>query len=102
MHSGDLNIRIVVKSSTAVDDLGQPTNETTIATLWAKRQPLRGREIAAAGTIGGEQTETFTIRYRPDIQPKMIVEYGGTRYAIGYVAEVLRQDYLDLVCTRFN
>ena len=103
MKSGDLNSRIVIKQLGAVDALGQPTGTpTTIATLYSKRQPQRGREVAASGTVAAEQTEIFTIRYRTDIQPKMILEYGGVRYQIEYIAEAVRREALDLVCRKFE
>lgn len=103
MKSGELNRRVTITQLGALDDLGQPTGTpTTIATLWAKRQPQRGREVVTAGTIGSEQTEVFTIRYRTDIMPKMRLEYAGITYQIETITEVEIKQSLDLVCRRFE
>jgi SPP1 family predicted phage head-tail adaptor len=103
MRSGDLKARVIIKQLGSLDALGQPTGTpSTVATLWAKKQPQRGREVAASGTIAADQTETFTIRYRTDIMPKMILEYRGIRYSIEYIAEPSPKEELDLVCRRFE
>jgi SPP1 family predicted phage head-tail adaptor len=103
MRSGDLKARVIIKQLGSIDALGQPTGTpSTIATLWAKKQPQRGREVAAAGTIAAEQTETFTIRFRNDIMTKRILEYRGISYSIEYIAEPSPKEELDLVCRRFE
>ena len=103
MTAGQLDIRIAVQQLGSLDALGQPTGTPIlIGSMWAKRQPQRGREILAAGTIGDEQTEVFTVRYRTDIEPKHIVEYSGVRYRIANIVEAQRREWLDLVCVRFE
>lgn len=101
MQAGPLNCRVTIKQLGSLDDLGQPTGApSTVATLWAKKQPMRGREIATSGTIAAKQTETFTIRYRTDIQPKMLLEYRSITYQIEYIAEPTLKQELDLICRR--
>lgn len=101
--AGAYNIRVIIKQLGTLDSLGQPTGTpTTIATVWAKKQPQRGREVAASGTIAAEQTETFTIRYRTDIMPKMLLEYRSITYQIEYIAEPQLKQELDLICRRFE
>jgi len=103
IRSGHLNCRVTIKELGSLDDLGQPTGTpTTVAVLWAKKQPQRGREVAASGTIAAEQTETFTIRYRTDIMPKMLLEYRDITYQIEYIAEPSAKEELDLICRRFE
>jgi SPP1 family predicted phage head-tail adaptor len=102
MRTGDLDIRITVRQRGTLDAFGQPTVPTNVATLWAKRQHQRGREVISTGQVGGEQIETFTIRWRSDIEPKMFVEWQGKTYEIQNVVEAERRVWLDLVCQRWQ
>jgi len=102
MQSGQLDTRISILSRNGADELGQPTGLTLVANLWARRQPNRGREVIAAGTIGSEANETFTIRYRTDIAAGQLVTYNGKQYEITYIAEPERRVSLDLVCRVYN
>ena len=61
--------RVAIKvNSTAKDDLGGniPT-PTTLATVWAKVQPLRGQEMKDIGRLAAKQLYLVSIRYRADV-----------------------------------
>ena len=60
-------VDIKIKSYTK-DDLGAnvPT-VTTLATVWAKVQPLRGSEMKDIGRLANKQLYLVTIRHRTDL-----------------------------------
>lgn len=61
--------RIAIKvNSYAKDDLGAniPT-ATTLTTVWAKVQPLRGNELKDIGRLAAKQMHLIIIRHRTDL-----------------------------------
>ena len=98
MTAGTLDKRIVIKRPGSLDSIGQATGAaTTVATVWAKRQPQRGRDMQQSGRDVSENLETWTIRFRTDIQVKDFFEYGGERYDIEAILYPDRKQSLDLV-----
>lgn len=70
--AGKLNQRITLQQRAAgTDQLGQANGawaDLAVApTVWARAEPLRGREFFAAGQQQRELTARFVIRYRSDI-----------------------------------
>lgn len=67
---GQLDQRVKLQRRAAgVDARGQPNGEwETVATVWAKVRPLRGRELFAAGQMQEVSDVEVTIRYRSDIR----------------------------------
>jgi SPP1 family predicted phage head-tail adaptor len=102
ISAGELRDRIAIKARPSDDDaIGQPDGDnTTVVTLWAKRQPNRSREVFASGRDLDEQTETFTIRYRTDITAAHLVEWNGSAYEIQNVLTVGNKEELDLICRK--
>jgi SPP1 family predicted phage head-tail adaptor len=102
IRAGDLRERITIEQRSAgVDALGQPlTTWATVATVWAKAEPLRGREFFAAGQLQGELSVKFTIRHRADVAETMRVLWRGQAHEI--VAPPINvdgaRDALELMC----
>lgn len=92
LNAGELDQRITMQSPAAtVGALGQRTEAwSTVATLWAKATPLRGREFFAAGAMQSEAAVRFSIRYRTGINGTMRVLWRGVAHAI--VAEPMDVD----------
>lgn len=64
LTAGDLDQRITVTRVTETPDGagGFTTTETTLGTIWAKVEPIRGQERVIADLLGG--TETYRIHVR--------------------------------------
>ncbi|WP_339273628.1 phage head closure protein [Paenibacillus sp. FSL W8-0426] len=77
MNPAKLNRRILLqrKSEADEDDSGYPVNPGNewedVMTLYASREPLRGREFFAAAAANAELTLRYKIRYRDGITPDM-------------------------------
>lgn len=71
LNTGKLNRRVAFqKYVPKTDDAGFPSKEkewVTQFTLWASREPLRGREYFAAAAAQAETTVRYKIRYREGI-----------------------------------
>jgi SPP1 family predicted phage head-tail adaptor len=100
--AGDFDQRIVIEQpSSGVDVLGQRVETwSTLATVWAQAQPLRGREYFAAGQTQSEADVRFRIRYRTDVNSAMRVQWRSVPHAI--VAPPMdvdgQQHTLELMC----
>lgn len=53
-----------------------------VATVWAAVKHVRGSEYFAAAAVNAEQTVTFTIRYRAELNTDHVIKYGDTLYNI--------------------
>ena len=101
--AGALDQRITLQARTAsVDALGQGVETwTDVCTVWAKAQPLRGREFFAAGATQSETSVRFVIRHRAGLTGAMRVMWRGVSYAL--VAEPIDVDggrhTLELMCS---
>lgn len=75
MRPGKLNRRITVQKKVPgpKDAGGYPTAEIweEVFTLYASREPLRGREFFAAVAVQAENTVRYKIRYGPVITADM-------------------------------
>lgn len=103
MNAGNLDQPVTIEAPPATrDGFGDRTGSwTTFASVWAQAQPLRGRELFAAGTTQSEATVRFRIRYRDDVTSAMRVVWRGKSYAIvGDPIDVDgAQDVLELMCS---
>lgn len=83
---GQLRHRIAIERKTrgASDGAGGNVSETwaAVATVWAKYEPMSGREVLAADQTVHRETARFTIRRRTDLTAAMRVTYKGRVYAI--------------------
>lgn len=82
--AGELTERIAIEQRTStVDALGQAIETwSTVATVWAKPEPLAGREFFAAGQTQAAAQIRFTLRHRAGITDAMRVIWRAEPYAI--------------------
>lgn len=97
MNIGKLRQRITIqRPGRTEDDAGypipNPTDWEDVATVWAAREPLRGREFFAAAAVQYEKTVRFRIRYRKGIKPGMRVLCDGVAYEIYAVLDDVHGD----------
>lgn len=75
LNTGKLNRRITIqKKGPSEDESGYPIPNPPwidIMTVWASREPLRGREYFAAAAVQAETTVRYKIRYREGIKSYM-------------------------------
>ena len=101
--AGDLRQRITVgRTATTANENGYPVEtDTIICHVWASARDAGYREFfeAAAGNL--EDVVNFAIRYHPDIEPGMWVEFEGQRREIVQVNGFDRlRDFLLLKAAR--
>lgn len=75
-----------------------PITYSTVATVWASKRDIRGREALAGGAPLAEVETMISIRYRSDIRPSWRVVLDGRNYDIVAIAELGRRDGLELRC----
>lgn len=97
MNPAKLNKRITIqKKGRTEDDAGYPIPNPKewedVVTIWAAREPLKGREFFAAAATQYENTVRWKIRYREDIKPGMRVVHKGRFYPIYAVPDDVKGD----------
>jgi SPP1 family predicted phage head-tail adaptor len=88
---GDLRQRIVIESPTASSDgQGGLTGQTwsTLATVWARIDPMKAREESFAEKLRHVVTHRIIIRSRSDITAAMRVNFGGRIFQIHGVRSI--------------
>lgn len=77
MKIGTLRHRIQIQTKTISEDsLKQQTESwTDVATVWARIEPLSGREYFQARQETAEVSVKVTMRYRNDIVPSMRLRF---------------------------
>ena len=55
---------------------------STLATVWARVEVLRGREFVELRAAGSEITTRFTVRYRSDVSTVNALTWGTRQYSI--------------------
>lgn len=79
MKASDLNRRVTIQRLVEVGktELEEPiTDWQDVCTVWAKVEPLQGREYWAARRVNGEVSTRVTIRYRPGLDNSMRLKHG--------------------------
>ena len=91
IHAGELNKRVTIQyQAIARDSYGAETiTWTDVDTVWAKIQPLRGREYFDAKQIQAEASIKISIRYRTGINPTMRLKYADRYF---YILEMQNVD----------
>ena len=76
--AGELRTRVTIQSEVQVADSGGGAYHawSTVATTWAKVEPLSGRELLQAEQLQSEVTHLITIRYRSGLHAGMRVIEG--------------------------
>ena len=82
--AGDLRHRITIgQTATATNENGYPEeSEAIICRVWTSARDAGYREFFEAASSNLEDVVNFAIRYRPDIEPGMWVEFEGQRREI--------------------
>lgn len=73
LKPNELNRKVTIQQVTNTVDAEGIVVETwaDIATVWAGRKPLNGREFFAAAAINAEKTVKYVVRYRRGLKPNM-------------------------------
>lgn len=83
--AGQLNQRVQLQARTEAENaLGEAAGAwvSVGAPVWAKVEPLSGREFLAAGAMQQPVDTRFVIRFRGGITPSMRVVWKGQPYDI--------------------
>lgn len=83
--AGQLNQRVQLQQRGAGDDALRESNGAWVnvgAEVWAKVEPLTGREGLAAGALQQTVDTRFILRHRGDVTPDMRVVWKGRAYDV--------------------
>lgn len=99
VRAGLLDRRVTLERRVeVVDPSGQPViSWVPLATVWARVEPLGGRENFGAQQFVATGDLRFTIRWRADVTPLHRVTYAGVHYDVVSVAEEGRREALLIV-----
>lgn len=103
MNIGRLRERITIQSSTAASDSagGQTltwANLATAPTVWARVEPLQGREVVKAMQIQGPFTHRVTLRYRTDLTLAMRVLWGSRYLNVRAILSNEQRAFTQMLC----
>jgi len=102
MRAGQLRHRITIEAN------GQTRNEygelvedwSPLATVWASKEDLSGREQFQGQQFNAVVTTKFAIRYRDDVTAAMRILLGSTVYNIESIQDPTgRKETLFLLCS---
>lgn len=99
----ELNRKIVLEKLTVTQDpvTGEQVESWgTFATVFAKVEPLVGREFFAAAAVQAEHTVKFTMRYLSGIDTTMRIVFDGRTFDIHAVQNVKHLNRETLVYAR--
>ena len=84
MQSGSLRHRVTIQALVNTPDAAGGNIETwvNVATVWAKVEPIRGREFWAAQQANTSLDTVVTIRYLESITPLNRVKFGQRIFKI--------------------
>lgn len=85
-----------------IDARGQAVDTwVDVATVWARVEPLRGREYFAAAQVQDTADARITIRHRTDVAATWRAIHRGTPYALVSppIDPHARKETLELMCT---
>ncbi len=102
MSIGQLRRRVEIGRYVEAQDpnTGDPARAwQTIATVWAAVEGLSGTQLFQAQQTVDRSTHRVTIRYRPDVEPGMIIRHDGRELTItAALDEDGRRRWLVLTC----
>lgn len=101
MLAGPLDRRATLRrpgapARSAAGDAAVPFAE--VATVWAGKRDVRGRELLAGGAPLAEVETVITIRHRLDVRPSWRVLLEGREFDITGITEIGRREGLELRC----
>lgn len=95
----DQRIKLQSKSVTRNGIGEEVVSWVDTATVWARVEPIRGREFFAAAQMQDATDHRITIRYRTGVTRDMRVMWGTTALDIVSVIDVnARHENLELMC----
>jgi SPP1 family predicted phage head-tail adaptor len=96
-----LDRRVTIQSrALAPDAQGQQIEAwSDVATVWAAKRDLRGREYFAAQAENADVSTVFDIRYRAGVTVLHRLLCEGVTYDIQQVSEIGRRAGLQLICS---
>ncbi len=105
LNAAELDQRVTLqqRATTVSNDLGEPVGAwADVATVWAKAEPLRGREFVAAAQLQQALDVKFTLRWRAGVTASMRLLWRGEPYEIvGEPIDVKgAQVKLELMCCK--
>jgi SPP1 family predicted phage head-tail adaptor len=102
VQAGKLDRRVtILQRSLARDEYGEQVEAyDELATVWAQKLDITGREFFASQKVIGEGTARFRVRYRTDIDLVDRLSYDGHQYDIKQLVEIGRRDELEIIATR--
>ena len=98
---GEMRERVAIKTRTLADDTigGKTETWTTLATVWAKTNTIRGTEFIQQAQAGGELTHRVIIRYRSDVTAAMKLTCGSrTLKIVSPPIELGHRQWTELQC----
>lgn len=101
MQAGKLRHQVTIQQATETrNTLGEAIRTwSTVATVWASVEPLRGREFFDAEQVQSEISQRVRMRYRSGIKPTMRLLYGSRILQIQAVIDVdERHREIHLMC----
>lgn len=101
INAGQLDERVTLQAKAATQNaLGEVTGAwADVATVWAKVEPLRGREFFASGQMNSSVDHRVTIRWRSGVVPTMRLQWRGQPLEVISVIEPsAARTVLELMC----
>lgn len=100
MRAGELRNRVTIERSSDPSNWGATAAWSTYATVWAKVEPVSGREYTEGRLVQSELTHTVTIRCLSGVKADMRINFEGRYLRIVTVKNVdERNRELELMCT---
>lgn len=102
INAGQMDQRVTLQQRAAGQNtLGEVVGTwTDVATVWAKVEPLRGREYFASGQMQTAVEVRITIRARADVRTTWRVLWRGQAHEVVSVIDPRAGgEYLELMCT---
>lgn len=89
MNAGELRHQVTIQQKAiTADAFGGPVESwTDVVTVWARVEPLQGRELATAQSVNAEITTRITMRYRPWVIPANRIVFEGKYYNLQSVID---------------
>lgn len=99
MNIGDMRKRITILQITPViGENGFASEQSSeLTTVWAFVSNLYGKEYFTAKAVQAEKIVKFTIRYRPNINRAMKIQFDGKTFDITDIDDIkYRKKYLEI------
>lgn len=99
MQAGRLDRRVTLrKRSVSRNATGeQVATFSDLATVWAEKLDIAGREYFSAQQVQSGVTSRWRIRWRTDVTVLDRIRFNGIEHDIQHVAELGRRDGLELL-----